>query len=89
MAAGKPAISTNASSMPEIIADGQTGYIVPVGDDDALAQRTIELLQNAARREQFGRAARRRVAERFTMERMIEQLENLFQRGMTNWKKTS
>lgn len=89
MAAGKPAISTNASSMPEIIADGQTGYIVPVGDDDALAQRTIELLQNAARREQFGRAARRRVAERFTMERMIEQLENLFQRGMTNRKKTS
>jgi glycosyltransferase involved in cell wall biosynthesis len=80
MAAGKPAISTNTSSMPEIIADGQTGYLVPPNDAEKLANRAIELLQNPELCEQFGNAARRRVAEFFTLERMIEQLDNLFQR---------
>jgi glycosyltransferase involved in cell wall biosynthesis len=79
MAAGKPAISTNISSMPEIIADGQTGYLVPPGDAETLANRAIELLQNLSLREQFGNAARRRVAAFFTIERMLDQLENLFQ----------
>lgn len=82
MAAGKPAISTNTSSMKEIIVDGQTGYLVPPGDAEALANRAIKLLQNPAQHEQFGNAARRRVAELFTLERMIDQLENLFQRAI-------
>ncbi|MGH7598662.1 MAG: glycosyltransferase, partial [bacterium] len=42
MAAGKPAISTNMSSMPEIIVDGQTGYLVPPGDAEMLANCAIE-----------------------------------------------
>jgi glycosyltransferase involved in cell wall biosynthesis len=89
MAAGKPAISSNTSSMPEIIVDGQTGYLVPPGDDGALANRAIQLLQNPAWREQFGRAARQRVAEFFTMDRMIDRLENLFQRELTKRRKTA
>jgi glycosyltransferase involved in cell wall biosynthesis len=80
MAAGKPAISTNTSSMPEIIVDGQTGYLVPPNNAEILADRVIELLQNPLRREQFGSAARRRAAEFFTLDRMIDQLENLFER---------
>jgi glycosyltransferase involved in cell wall biosynthesis len=68
--------------MPEIVADGQTGYLVPVGDAETLANRTLELLRNPALRDQFGRAARQRVAALFTIERMIEQLENLFQRAV-------
>jgi glycosyltransferase involved in cell wall biosynthesis len=83
MAAGRPAISTNTSSMPEIIVDGQTGYLVSPGDAETLANRAIELLQNPSWREQFGSAARRRVAELFTLERMIDQLENLFEREVS------
>jgi len=89
MAAGKPAISTDTSSMPEIIADGQTGYVVPPGDAEALAERTIRLLRNAALREKFGQAARQRLAEKFTHERMIEEVENLFQREINKRKKAS
>jgi len=88
MAAGKPAISTDTSSMPEIIVDGQTGYLVPPGDAAALARRAIELLKNPAMREQFGHAARRRVAEHFTLERMIDQIEILFQREVDKRRKT-
>ncbi len=79
MAAGKPVISTNTSSMPEIIVDGHTGYLVPPGDSKGLADRAIALLQNPSLREQFGNAGRERAIELFTLERMIDQLENLFQ----------
>jgi len=88
MAAGKPVISTDTSSMPEIIVDDQTGYVVPPGDAEALAEHTIRMLQNSVLREQFGRAARQRVTELFTMERMIDQLENLFQREVNKRRKT-
>ncbi|MDZ7359769.1 MAG: glycosyltransferase family 4 protein [candidate division KSB1 bacterium] len=88
MAAGKPAIGTDTSSMPEIIVDGQTGYLVPPGDSEALARRAMELLKNPALREQFGHAARRRVAAKFTLERMIDQLENLFQREVDKRRRT-
>jgi len=82
MAAGKPAISTDTSSMPEIIVDGQTGFVVPPGDAGMLAERAIQLLRNAAQREKFGFAARQRVLEKFTQQRMIEELENLFEREL-------
>jgi len=82
MAAGKPAISTDTSSMPEIIVDGQTGFVVPPGDIAALAARVMQLLRDATLREKFGRASRQRVLEKFTQQRMIAELENLFQREM-------
>jgi glycosyltransferase involved in cell wall biosynthesis len=88
MAAGKPAISTNTSSMPEIIVDGQTGYLVPPGDAETLASRAIELLQNPELREQFGRAGRERAAELFTIERMIDKLESLFRRAIDERRKS-
>lgn len=82
MAAGKPAISTDTSSMPEIIADGQTGFVVPPGDVEALADRVMQLLRDTTLREKFGRAARQRVLEKFTQQRMIAELEKFFQRAL-------
>jgi glycosyltransferase involved in cell wall biosynthesis len=87
MAAGKPAISTDTSSMPEVIVDGRTGFIVPPEEAEALADRAIALLRNPALCEQFGRAGRQRVAEFFTLERMIDRLENLFQREINTRRK--
>ncbi len=88
MAAGKPAISTNTSSMLEIIADSQTGYLVPPGDAETLASRAIDLLQNPELREQFGRAGRERAAELFTIECMIDKLESLFRRAIDERRKS-
>jgi len=89
MAAGKPAISTDTSSMPEIIVDGQTGYVVPPGDAEALAERAIKLLRDPSLREKFGQASRQRVLEKFTHQRMIEEVENLFQREINKRRKAS
>lgn len=80
MAAGKPAITTNVSSMPEIVVHNKTGKVVPVNNVDALAQAIIELAQDKNMRDLMGKNGRQRVLEKFTIERMLDSLEKLFQR---------
>ena len=82
MAAGKPCITTRVSSMPEIVLDGVTGRVVPVNDVDALAHAMRELAENRDLARRFGEAGRARVLEHFTLERMLDQLESLFERRM-------
>ncbi len=78
MAAGKPVITTNLSSMPEIVEHGQTGFLIPPGDAEALARHACELLQNDNRRRALGEAARVRVRRNFSHAVMMQRLEELF-----------
>jgi glycosyltransferase involved in cell wall biosynthesis len=78
MAAGKPVIATNTSSMPEIVRDGVDGLLVPPGDVQALSQAIARLLQNPQLAKQMGENGKKRVEEKFTKERMIEEIEALF-----------
>jgi glycosyltransferase involved in cell wall biosynthesis len=71
MAASKAAVATAVGGVPEVMADGETGYLVPAKDHDAMAQRIIELLQSEPLRRRMGDAALRRARERFTVERMV------------------
>jgi len=80
MACGRPVITTNISSMPEIVDDGRTGYLIPPGDAQLLAEHAVALLRDSALRERMGQAAQRRVAEHFSESQMIERLERLFER---------
>jgi alpha-maltose-1-phosphate synthase len=66
MACETPAICTNVASMPEIVEDGVTGFVVPAHDADALGQRLGWLHQHPERAREMGRAGRQRVLERFT-----------------------
>ena len=54
MAHRLPCIGTDICAMPEIIRDGETGYVVPVGDDVALARRLIEVLRDPVAGRQMG-----------------------------------
>lgn len=84
MACGRPVITTNISSMPEIVNEGATGYLIPPGDEQALAERALSLLQNPALRARMGAAAKQRAAENFSHERMIARLEQLFENALSN-----
>ena len=46
MAAGLPIVTTNVRGLPEIVRDGENGFLVPSGDSDALAQKLLILLSN-------------------------------------------
>jgi colanic acid/amylovoran biosynthesis glycosyltransferase len=74
-ASALPAVGTDHAGIPEAIADGETGFIVPEGDAGALAARLTALLGDAGLRERMGRAARRLAEARFDARRQIARLE--------------
>jgi glycosyltransferase involved in cell wall biosynthesis len=84
MACGTPVVSTDCGGPAEIVVPG-TGHLVPVGDIEGLAVKTVEFLTDAEVLAVAGLAARRRVEERFSLEqaghRFIEVYEGLIRGG--------
>ena len=72
MALGKPVIGTIGASFDELITDEQTGFLVPTGDVDALAQKIIEVWEHPKLYE-IGQAAQQKIEE-FAPERTVEAL---------------
>ena len=68
MAMGRPVVASNAGGPTEIIEDGRTGFLVPPHDEEALASRITELLQEPAKAKRVGETARRTAVERFSAE---------------------
>lgn len=66
MACGTPAIVSNTASLPEVVEDGVTGYVVPPADAAAIADKVRLVSQSPALRQRLGAQARARVLERFT-----------------------
>ena len=66
MASGTPVVASRVGGVPEIVADGETGYLVEPGDVAGLRQRLEDLLGDRRRAERMGRAARESVVARFT-----------------------
>ena len=78
MAAGLPVVATATGGTPDVVVKGETGLLVPAGDASALARAIETLLADAALRERMGRAGQRRVAERFSVKRMVERTQALY-----------
>lgn len=66
MACGTPAICTNVASMPEVVEDGVTGFVVPPNDPDTLGNRIRWLRDHPAEARKMGEAARQRMLDKFT-----------------------
>ena len=78
MALGVPVVTTPLNGLAEAVVDGETGLLVPGHDPAALADALELLLVDPALRERLATAARRRVEERFSLSRSVEQLRALF-----------
>lgn len=68
MATGRAVVTTRTGGVPDVVTDGETGYVVPVDDKAALTERIGALLENEALRQQFGAAGRARVEAHFDAE---------------------
>jgi glycosyltransferase involved in cell wall biosynthesis len=66
MAAGKPVVAPDVAPVRDVLADGETGLVVPRGDPDALRQALGRLTADPSLRDRIGTAARRRVAAAHT-----------------------
>ena len=78
MATGRPVIAPREGGPTEIVADGETGLLVPPRDPDALALAIVTLLQDDARRTAMGRAARARIADVFEIHDHARAVEAVF-----------
>ncbi|HEX8283158.1 MAG TPA: glycosyltransferase family 4 protein [Pyrinomonadaceae bacterium] len=78
MASGLAVVATASEGAREIIEDGVTGRLVPVGDPLALAGAIEDLLDAPAECERLGRNARRAARERFSLERMVRDTERVY-----------
>lgn len=65
MAAGVPVVASAVGGVPELVGDGETGLLVPAGDDEALADALRRLLEDPGLRRRFGEAGRARALGRF------------------------
>ncbi|MFB6347008.1 MAG: glycosyltransferase family 4 protein [bacterium] len=80
MAARLPVVATNVSAIPEIVRHRETGLLVEPDRVDALSEAMESLLVDPERRSQLGRAGRKRLEKCFSVERMIDQYEELYTR---------
>jgi L-malate glycosyltransferase len=80
LASEVPVIATRAGGLPEVVDDGETGYLLPVGDVDAMAERAVEILSNDELRRRMGRLGRERAIERFDEAKIVPQYRQMYER---------
>jgi glycosyltransferase involved in cell wall biosynthesis len=80
MAAGVAVVATAAGGIPEVVADGETGLLRPVGDVEGLAAAAAGLLADDEGRRRMGDAARRRAGTVFSEAEMVGRYRALYER---------
>ncbi|MDQ8160450.1 MAG: glycosyltransferase, partial [Gemmatimonadota bacterium] len=80
LASGVPVIGARAGGLPEVVTDGETGFLHPVGDIDGMAASAIALLQDPARWASMSAAAAADARRRFSEDAVVAQYEALYER---------
>jgi L-malate glycosyltransferase len=78
MAAGTPVVATATEGAREVVVDQETGLLAPIGDVAQIADSIATLLSDGDRRRQMGIDARRVVNQRFSLRRMVDQIEQIY-----------
>lgn len=80
MAAARPVVATDVGGAREAISDGETGYLVAAGDDEAMARCVVELLRAPDRARAMGARARQVVEQKFSLTAQFTRTEELYRR---------
>ena len=78
MSLGRPVVATDVGGNSEVVEDGVSGRLVPAATPEALAETLLDLLAEPEAARRLGCEARRQVAERFPLERMVSRHEALY-----------
>jgi N-acetyl-alpha-D-glucosaminyl L-malate synthase BshA len=84
MACGVPPVATRVGGLPELVEDGVTGFLEPVGDVESHARRVIEMLTDEALYERMSRAARNAALTRFGTTLIIPKYEAVYERVLAS-----
>jgi glycosyltransferase involved in cell wall biosynthesis len=74
MAAGRPVLATNVGGIPDLVIDGETGFLVPVDDAEQLAEKLIWFRDHPVERRQMGQKARAYVENKHDIKTHVELL---------------
>jgi glycosyltransferase involved in cell wall biosynthesis len=83
MAAGRPVVATDVGGAREAIVHGETGYTVPPGDHERMAQHIVSLLLDQETARSMGESGRRRVNEKFSTVKQLQNVESLYTELLT------
>jgi N-acetyl-alpha-D-glucosaminyl L-malate synthase BshA len=83
MSCGKPVISSNAGGLPEVVKNGETGFVLPIGDVEGMAAKAVELVSNQEMYERFSRQAIDRAYHTFCYQEITRQYEAIYRRVLT------
>ena len=78
MACGLPVVASNCSAIPELVDHDKGGFLCPVGDVDAFAEKINILADSPGLRREMGEYNRAKVEKMFTVERMVREYQDLF-----------
>jgi glycosyltransferase involved in cell wall biosynthesis len=82
LAAGRPVVATRAGGTGTVVRDGESGYLLEIGDVAGLAARLCELARDPALRRRLGDAGAADVRDRFATERMADEIEAVYRRHL-------
>jgi N-acetyl-alpha-D-glucosaminyl L-malate synthase BshA len=83
MACGVPVIGTAAGGLPEVVEQGRTGCLRPIGDVEGMSEDALAILRDAERHENFSRMARSRAVEEFPEERAVSRYLEVYERALS------
>jgi N-acetyl-alpha-D-glucosaminyl L-malate synthase BshA len=80
MACEVPVVASDIGGLPELVVEGETGYLCPLGDIEAFAERTRRILTDTALATRMSRAARERARDLYDERTIIPMYESLYER---------
>ncbi len=78
MATGLPIVATRVGGNGEVVAEGETGFLVPAEAPEAMAAALLAMLDDPGRARAMGRGGRRRVEEHFDLQKVVREYEGLY-----------
>ena len=80
LAASRPVVSTDVGGVRDVVREGESGLLAPSGDVDAIAAELASLAADPGLRERLGRAGRDDVVERYSIPRLLDDVDSLYRR---------
>jgi glycosyltransferase involved in cell wall biosynthesis len=80
MSYGLPVVATSVGGVPELVDSHKTGYLVPPKDAQSLAKMIKKILIDPEKSQQMGQLGRQRIIEKFSIQEMVDQTEQLYQK---------
>jgi glycosyltransferase involved in cell wall biosynthesis len=83
LAAGRPVVATRVGGIPDVVTEGEDGFLVDVGDVNGIADALERLARDPELRRSFGEQGRERVVPRYRVERLVDDIDELYRELLT------